>query len=77
MEFCISENIGVVPVAVHPVQLDAETERKLITDITDLWDCHVQAQNTVAITKEELRVIRQRLGERLHGMKRLLALILI
>ena|SRR5208283_2464303 len=73
MEYDIAENIGLVPTAVPFEQLDTETERKLTTDISDLWDCHVQAQNTVAITKEELRVIRQRLGERLHGMKRLLA----
>jgi hypothetical protein len=73
MEYNIAENIGLIPTAVQPEQLDAETERKLTTDITDLWSVHVQAQNTVATTKEELKVIRQNLGERLHEMKQLLA----
>ena len=31
-----------------------------------------EAQNTVVTTKEELKLIRQRLGERLHMMKQLL-----
>src|SRR5271157_340258 len=73
MEYNIAENIGLIPTAVQPEQLNAETERKLTTDITDLWSVHVQAQNTVATTKEELRIVRQQLGERLHTMKRLLA----
>ena len=73
MEFNIPENIGLVPTAVHSGQLDTEAERKLTTDINDLWSVHVQAQNTVATTKDKLKVIRQRLGERLHEMKLLLA----
>lgn len=66
MEFNIPENIGLVPTAVHSAQLGAEAQRKLATDINDLWSMHIQAQNTVATTKDELKVIRQRLGERLH-----------
>src|ERR1019366_9650078 len=73
MEFNIPENIGLVPTAVHSEQLDTEVERKLITDINDLWSVHVQAQRTVATTKDELKVSRQRLGERLHEMKLLWA----
>ena len=73
MEFTITENIGLIPAAVHSEQLDAEAERKLTTDINDLWSVHIQAQNTIATTNDELRVIRQRLGERLHEMKQLLA----
>ncbi|HEX8800585.1 MAG TPA: hypothetical protein VF772_18335 [Terriglobales bacterium] len=73
MEFNIPENIGLVPTAVHSEQLGAEAERKLATDINDLWSMHIQAQNTVATTKEELKVIRQRLGKRLIDMKLLLA----
>ena len=73
MEFNIPENIGLIPAAVPSEQLDTEAERKLTTDINDLWSVHVQAQNTVATTKDELKVIRQRLGERLHEMKKLLA----
>jgi hypothetical protein len=73
MEFNIPENIGLIPRAVQPEQLDAEAERKLTTDINDLWSVHIQAQNTVAATNDELKVIRQHLGERLHEMKLLLA----
>ena len=73
MEYDIAENIGLVPTAVPFEQLDTETERKLTADINALWSVHVQAQNTVATTKEELKVIRHKLGERLDEMKRLLA----
>jgi hypothetical protein len=73
MEFNFAENIGLVPTAVHSQKLGAEAERKLITDINDLWSVHVEAQRTVATTKDELKVIRQRLGERLHEMKLFLA----
>jgi hypothetical protein len=72
MEFNFPDNIGLVP-PVHSEQPGAEAERKLTTDINDLWSVHVQAQNTVATTKEELKAIRQHLGERLHEMKQLLA----
>jgi hypothetical protein len=58
MEFNIPDNIGLVPTAIHSEQPGAEAERKLITDINDLWSVHVQAQNTVATTKDELKVIR-------------------
>jgi hypothetical protein len=73
MEFNIPENIGLIATAVPSAQPDTEAERKLTTDINYLWSVHVQAQNTVATTKDELKVIRQRLGERLHEMKLLLA----
>jgi hypothetical protein len=67
MEFNIPENIGLIPSPVHSEQLETEAERKLTTDINDLWGVHLQAQNTVATTKDELKVIRQRLGERLQS----------
>lgn len=51
MEFNIPENIGLVPTAVHSEQLGAEAERKLATDINDLWSMHIQAQNTVRHNK--------------------------
>jgi len=73
MEFNIPENIGLVPTPVHSEQFETEAERKLATDINDLWSFHVQAQNTVATTRDELKAVRQRLGERLHEMKLLLA----
>ena len=75
MEDLIPENIGtaLIPTPVRFEQTAAETEQKLTTDINELWNWHVQAQNTVATTKEELKAIRQRLGERLHMMKQLLA----
>jgi len=75
MEYDIAENIGtaLIPTQVQPEQIDAEIEQQLTTDINALWNFHVQAQNTVATTKEELKVIRHKLGERLHEMKRLLA----
>jgi len=68
LEFNIPENIGLVPTAPHSEKPGAEAERRLSTDINDLWSVHVQAQNTVATTKEELKIIRRRLGERLHEM---------
>ena len=75
MENIIAENIGtaLIPTPVRFDQTAIETEQKLTTDINELWNWHVQAQNTVATTKEELKAIRQRLGERLHAMKQLLA----
>lgn len=75
METLIAGNLGsaLIPTAVQPEQLDAETEQRLTTDINELWSWHVRAQNTVVTTKEELKLIRQRLGERLHRMKQLLA----
>jgi len=73
MEFNLPKNIGLFPTPVHSEQLDTEAERTLATDINDLWSVHLQAQNTVGTTKDELKVIRQRLGERLHEMKQLLA----
>lgn len=73
MEFNISENIGLIPTPIHSEQLETEAERKLATDINDLWSFHVHAQNAVATTRDELKAIRQRLGERLHEMKLLLA----
>jgi len=73
MEYVIPENIGLIPTEVQSEYPETETERKLAIDIIDLWDVHVQAQTTVATTKEELKVIRQQLGERLHEMKQLLA----
>jgi len=73
MEYTIPENIGLIPTEVQSEYPETETERKLAIDIIDLWDVHVQAQTIVATTKEELKVIRQSLGERLHEMKQLLA----
>lgn len=49
------------------------SEQTLAQSITELWSVHVQAQVVATKTKEELKVIRQQLGERLHAMKRLLA----
>ena len=73
MEYTFVENIGLVPTEAEFERFFAETEQQVSTDISDLWNWHVRAQNTVATTSEEIRAIRQALGERLHEMKQILA----
>ena len=51
----------------------SEDEQRLADVITQLWEVHAQAKNTVKQTKEELKAIRELLSERLYELKQLLA----
>src|ERR1039458_8984735 len=51
----------------------SEDEQGLADVITQLWEVHAQAKNTVKKTNEELKAIRQLLSERLYELKQLLA----
>jgi hypothetical protein len=62
-------SVEIVP-AISP---ETETERNLADEIRQLWAVHVAAKTTVRQTREELKTLRQRLGERLCAMKLLLA----
>jgi hypothetical protein len=42
-------------------------------EIASLWSAHLNAKSAARATKEELRVIRAKLGERLHELKQVLA----
>jgi len=57
----------------QPIGAEAETERTLTTEITELWAIHAAAQTTAKKTSAELKEIRQSLGLRLFEMKQLLA----
>jgi len=48
---------------------ESEEERRLVGEIVELWEVHVQAKSVVKKTKEELKSIRERLSERLHQNK--------
>ena len=49
-----------------------EDEQRLADEIRQLWAVHVEAKTTVKRTREAMKAIRQRLGERLYEMKLLL-----
>lgn len=51
----------------------SETEQKLANEIGELWAIHTDAQSVVKKTQQELKSIRERLGENLFQMKILLA----
>ncbi|PSH02783.1 MAG: hypothetical protein CXZ00_15650 [Acidobacteria bacterium] len=53
--------------------IPTETEEKLTAEITELWAVHTDAQSVVKKTQQELKAIRQNLGERLYAMKQILA----
>lgn len=50
----------------------SEQEQKLADEIVELWTVHEEAKTTVTRTREELKAIRMRLGERLARIKELL-----
>jgi hypothetical protein len=52
--------------------IDSGPEAELTREIADLWAVHVQTQQVVGKTKEELKSLRDKLGERLYQMKLLL-----
>lgn len=59
-------------VITEEVSPGTEDERRLSDRIKQLWDDHNDAQAAVKKTKEEMKTIRERLGESLHLMKQLL-----
>jgi ElaB/YqjD/DUF883 family membrane-anchored ribosome-binding protein len=74
MEEAVSSSAtGIAPPEPGIGQKRHEVEQKLADEIKQLWAVHVEAQSAAKKTKAELKAIRQRLGERLHEMKRLLA----
>jgi hypothetical protein len=50
-----------------------ESQNELREAITSLWSAHLNAKNAAKATKEELRIIRAKLGEQLSEMKQILA----
>jgi hypothetical protein len=50
-----------------------ESHNDLGEAITSLWSAHLNAKSAARATNEELRVIRAKLGERLHELKQVLA----
>lgn len=57
----------------EPDQLNSEAESKLSDEIQSLWSAHRDGRATARRTREELKVLRDHLGERLSEMKGLLA----
>lgn len=70
MEDSIAENTGTEPVATAALP---EAEQRLADEIKHLWPVHLEANTAAKKTEAELEAVRRRLGERLHGMKQLLA----
>ncbi len=74
MQDIMAEHIGTAPVPpATTTDNAADAEQRLTTEITELWAIHTDAQSVVKKTQQELKTIRQNLGERLHTMKQLLA----
>jgi hypothetical protein len=48
-------------------------EGQLIDDITSLWSAHKEAKASARKTREELKLLRAQLGEKLHALKAHLA----
>jgi hypothetical protein len=61
---------GAIATAAQP---GSEEEQKLAEEISRLWEVRVQTKDVVQKNKEELKTIREQLGERLFQMKQLLA----
>ena len=72
MEDMIAQETGTEAVAATALP-ESEEERQLASEISELWATHLQAKTVAKKTKEELKVIRERLGERLYQMKQVLA----
>jgi hypothetical protein len=51
---------------------DSATETQLAAEISELWSQHTKLSGTRRMTAKELRLLRAKLGERLHAMKQLL-----
>jgi hypothetical protein len=64
------ESVGTELPAVAP---ESQNEQKLGDEIVSLWSAHAEAKNTARATKDELWLIRAKLGERLHELKQVLA----
>jgi len=56
-----------------PATAESQNEQTLGDEIASLWSAHTEAKNTARATRDELRVIRAKLGEHLHEMKGMLA----
>lgn len=69
----IAKNTGTSEPTVRGTDATTETEQRLTTEITELWAVHTDVQSAVNRTQQELKAIRQSLGERLYSMKQLLA----
>ena len=68
MDNIIAQETGTEAVATAAMP-ESEEERRLVGEIVELWEVHVQAKGVVKKTKEELKSIRERLSERLHQNK--------
>ncbi|MDR3676942.1 MAG: hypothetical protein P4N24_15740 [Acidobacteriota bacterium] len=70
MEDTVAENTSTgFALAISP---GPEDEQRLADEIQQLWAVHIEAKTTVKRTREAMKAIRQRLGERLYEMKLLL-----
>lgn len=60
-------------IAPHGAAIPAPTinpaEAQLADDIGELWQVHSQAQGTLRKTRDELKIVRANLAERLHELK--------
>jgi hypothetical protein len=75
-EILNSSGTAVAAVAISPAPdqvTDLETEQRLAAEIKQLWAVQVEAQTSAKKTQEELRKLRQELGERLYRLKGILA----
>jgi hypothetical protein len=68
----IITSTAVIPTTISP-EADSVSEQELTNAITELWSIHVQAQTIVRKKKDELKLVRTNLAERLYTMKALLA----
>lgn len=54
-------------------EVACQPETQLTADIACLWSAHKEAKATVGKTREELKLLRAQLSEKLHALKTLLA----
>ena len=62
MDNIIAQETGTEAVATAAMP-ESEEERRLVGEIVELWEVHVQAKGVVKKTKEELKSIRERLHQ--------------
>ena|SRR5439155_27332998 len=68
MDNIIAQETGTEAVATAAMP-ESEEERRLVDEIVELWEVHVQAKGVARKTRQELKGIRERLSERLHQNK--------
>lgn len=67
-----SELANIPPLTDTPTQTEAEIESRLTEEICSLWAAHQETNTAAKRTKDELKVVKRDLAEKLHAMKSLL-----